>query len=215
MEVIMKMLRQWSKFSCVILPILLHCILPPLYILIQGASFFVLALRRSVNHRTMVFIFNLCCLDFQYLQGIEIKYPTLAPTSGDSTTTSAYTMAPKKAAATGSILAPIDPNQRNEALIREERNQKKKATSTPSENRNLMRRSATLCSSTNKLRSARRKCFVFQSSRESLTEQLNCAISKRTKTWTTKGTKITTDVNDNLRMKYTMSRISSMMKLLH
>jgi hypothetical protein len=37
-----------------------------------------------------VFILNFCCLDFHYLQGIEIKYPTLAPNSGDSMTTSAY-----------------------------------------------------------------------------------------------------------------------------
>jgi hypothetical protein len=71
---------------------------------------------------TKVFILNLCCLDFKYLQGIEIKHPTLVPTSGDSTTTSAYTMPPKKAAATSSILAPIDPNQGNEALIKEARN---------------------------------------------------------------------------------------------
>jgi hypothetical protein len=38
-------------------------------------------------------------------------------------------MSPKKATATGSILVPIDPNQGNKALIREARNQKKKATS--------------------------------------------------------------------------------------
>jgi hypothetical protein len=54
----------------------------------------------------------------------------MVPTSGDSTTTSPYTMPPKKAMTTGSILTPIDPNQGNEALIREARNQKKKATST-------------------------------------------------------------------------------------
>jgi hypothetical protein len=77
----------------------------------------------------MASIPNLCCLDFQYLQRIEIKYTTLAPTSGDSTTTSAYTMPSKKATTTGSILAPIYPNQGNEALIREARNQKKKDTS--------------------------------------------------------------------------------------
>jgi hypothetical protein len=40
-------------------------------------------------------------------------------------------MPPKKATTTGSILTPIDPNQGNEALIREARNQKKKATSPP------------------------------------------------------------------------------------
>jgi hypothetical protein len=40
-------------------------------------------------------------------------------------------MSPKKAVATSSILAPIDPNQGNEPLIREARNQKKKAISSP------------------------------------------------------------------------------------
>jgi hypothetical protein len=43
-----------------------------------------------LNTRTKVYILNLCCLDFQYLHGIEIKYQTLAPTSGDSTTTSTW-----------------------------------------------------------------------------------------------------------------------------
>jgi hypothetical protein len=38
-------------------------------------------------------------------------------------------MPPKKATTTGSILAPIDPNQGNKAFIREARKQKKKATS--------------------------------------------------------------------------------------
>jgi hypothetical protein len=37
-------------------------------------------------------------------------------------------MPPKKTTTTGSIFAPLDPNQGNEALIKEERNQKKKAT---------------------------------------------------------------------------------------
>jgi hypothetical protein len=46
-------------------------------------------------------------------------------------TTPTYIMPPKKAAATSSILALIDPNQRNKALIREARNQKKKAISLP------------------------------------------------------------------------------------
>jgi hypothetical protein len=40
-------------------------------------------------------------------------------------------MPPNKAATTSSILAPIDPNQGNEALIREARNKKKKAISSP------------------------------------------------------------------------------------
>jgi hypothetical protein len=57
----------------------------------------------------------------------------LAPTSGDFMTTSTYTMPPKKAAATSSIFAAINPNQGNEALIREVRNQKKKAISSPRE----------------------------------------------------------------------------------
>jgi hypothetical protein len=42
-------------------------------------------------------------------------------------TTSTYTMPPKKIAATSCILALIDPNQWNEAIIREARNKKKKA----------------------------------------------------------------------------------------
>jgi hypothetical protein len=114
---------------------------------------------------------------------MEIKYPTLVPTSGDSTTTSAYIMSSKKAEATGSILAPIDPNQGNEAVIGEARNEKKKAISPHPEKRNLMRRSATLSLSTNKSRSARRKCFVFQSYRGRLMKQLKrCTISKCTKT---------------------------------
>jgi hypothetical protein len=46
-------------------------------------------------------------------------------------TTSAYNMPLKKITTTGSILGPIDPNQGNEALIREARNQKKKATIPP------------------------------------------------------------------------------------
>jgi hypothetical protein len=40
-------------------------------------------------------------------------------------------MSPKKEATTNSILATIDPNQENEALIREIRNPKKKAISSP------------------------------------------------------------------------------------
>jgi hypothetical protein len=55
----------------------------------------------------------------------------LAPTTGDFTTTSTYTMPPKKAVTTSSLFAPIDPNQGNEALIREARNQKKNAISSP------------------------------------------------------------------------------------
>jgi hypothetical protein len=69
-----------------------------------------------------VLIFNLCFLDFQHLQGIEIKYPILAPTFCDSTITSAHTIQSKKATTTSSIIASIDPNQGNEALIREARN---------------------------------------------------------------------------------------------
>jgi hypothetical protein len=86
-------------------------------------------LQINTKSRMKIYFLNLCCLDFQHLHGIGIKYPTLAPTSGDSTTTSAYTMPPKKTTTTSSILAPIDPNQGNEALIIEARNQKKKATS--------------------------------------------------------------------------------------
>jgi hypothetical protein len=52
-------------------------------------------------------------------------------------TTSAYTMSPKKATTTGSIIAPIDPNQGNKALIREARNQKKKTTSPPTQEEEL------------------------------------------------------------------------------
>jgi hypothetical protein len=48
-------------------------------------------------------------------------------------TTLAYTMPPKKATATGSILAPIDPNQGNEALIIEARNQNKATSPSPRE----------------------------------------------------------------------------------
>jgi hypothetical protein len=53
------------------------------------------------------------------------------PTSDDFMTTSTYTMPPKKAASISSILAPIDPNKGNKALIREERNQKNKSISSP------------------------------------------------------------------------------------
>jgi hypothetical protein len=75
-------------------------------------------------------IFNLCCLDLRYLQGIEINYPTLAPTSGDlTTTTTTYIMSLKKATTTGSILRTLDTNQGDKSLLREERNQKMKAIS--------------------------------------------------------------------------------------
>jgi hypothetical protein len=60
----------------------------------------------------------------------------LAPTSSYFTTTLTYTMPLKKAATTSSILAPIDPNQGNEALIREARNQKM-AISSPSREEEL------------------------------------------------------------------------------
>jgi hypothetical protein len=56
----------------------------------------------------------------------------LVATSGEFATTPTHTMPPKKAAATSSILAPINPNQGNEALVRETRIQKKKAISSPS-----------------------------------------------------------------------------------
>jgi hypothetical protein len=46
-------------------------------------------------------------------------------------TRTTYTMPPKKAVATSSILAPLDPNQANKALIREARNQKKEAIISP------------------------------------------------------------------------------------
>jgi hypothetical protein len=46
-------------------------------------------------------------------------------------TTPTHTMPPKKAAATGSILTPIDLNQGNKALLKEARIQKKKAISSP------------------------------------------------------------------------------------
>jgi hypothetical protein len=74
-----------------------------------------------------VHILNLCCLDSQYLQGIEIKYSTLAPTSGDSTTTSTYIMPPKKATTTSFVPRTLDTNQGYGALLREARNQKRKA----------------------------------------------------------------------------------------
>jgi hypothetical protein len=70
-------------------------------------------------------IFNLCCLDLQYLQGIEIKYPILAPTSGDLTTTSTtYIMSLKKATTTDSILRTLDTNQGDESLLRKEETKK-------------------------------------------------------------------------------------------
>jgi hypothetical protein len=91
----------------------------------------------------------------------------LAPTSGDFTTSSTYTMSSKKAAATSSILAPIDPNKGNEALIRETRNQKKKkAISSLLVKKSLMRKSTTLKPFTSKWRSARRRSFIFQIQRK-------------------------------------------------
>jgi hypothetical protein len=53
-------------------------------------------------------------------------------------------MSPKKAAATSSILAPIDPNQGNKALIREARIQKKKAINLPPHKKSLIKKLATL-----------------------------------------------------------------------
>jgi hypothetical protein len=55
----------------------------------------------------------------------------LVPTSSDFTTTSTDTMPSKKVATTSSILASINPNQGNEAIIREARIQNKKAISSP------------------------------------------------------------------------------------
>jgi hypothetical protein len=62
-------------------------------------------------------------------KGIDIKYPTLAPTSGDSTTTSTHIMSPKKATTPSSILRTLDPNLGDEALIREAREQKRRSNS--------------------------------------------------------------------------------------
>jgi hypothetical protein len=54
----------------------------------------------------------------------------LTPTFGDSTTTSTtYIMPLKKATTTSSVLRALDTNQVDEALLREARKQKRKATS--------------------------------------------------------------------------------------
>lgn len=82
---------------------------------------------------------------------------------------------------------------------------------------NLMRRSATLNSSTCKLRSTRRKWFVFQSFRGRLMKELKRrATSKRTKTWAATGTNIMMDtIMTTFDMKNSMYMIYSMMKLPH
>jgi hypothetical protein len=51
----------------------------------------------------------------------------LVPTSDDLTTTTSYTMLPKKLMETGAVLMPLVPNQGDEALLREARSQKRKA----------------------------------------------------------------------------------------
>jgi hypothetical protein len=53
----------------------------------------------------------------------------LEPTNGDSTTTTTYIMPSKKARETGSVLRNFDPNQGDEVLPREARNQKWKVVS--------------------------------------------------------------------------------------
>jgi hypothetical protein len=71
-------------------------------------------------------------------------------------------MPPKKAAATSSILAPIDPNQGNEALIREARNKKKKAISLPPREEYLDEEISNLEPSTSKWRIARKNASSFR-----------------------------------------------------
>jgi hypothetical protein len=66
----------------------------------------------------------------------------MVPTSGDLKTTPTHTMPLKKAAATSSILAPIDPSQQNEGLVRGARIQKRRPSARPLEKKSLMRKSA-------------------------------------------------------------------------
>jgi hypothetical protein len=70
-------------------------------------------------------------LIFDIFRGIEIKYPTFVATVGLelTTTTITRTMPPKKATTTGPILRTLDTNQGDEAILREARNQKRKANS--------------------------------------------------------------------------------------
>jgi hypothetical protein len=85
-----KMLRQ-KEIS---LHTPLHCIIPlrvfSIYISIQRPPPLNQHSKRSVKLRMKVLISKLCCLGSQFLQGIEIKYSTLAPTSEDLTTTTSF-----------------------------------------------------------------------------------------------------------------------------
>lgn len=99
---------------------------------------------------------------FWYPKGVRNKWPTLASTPDELTITiKSFVMPSKKTTIVGFVLAPIDQNQDEEALLQQAWSQKRKVIDSHHKMKRLIERSTTSKSSNNKWRSAKRICFGF------------------------------------------------------
>jgi hypothetical protein len=126
-------------------------------------------------------------------------------------------MPPKNAMETGSVLSTLYPNQGDEALVREARNQKRKAVNLEPQDEELDCGINNSKKSTNNWRSIGRRCFVSLSFRRILTKHLKrCVTFKCKKIRTTTRTRtMRAIIMTTFVLNHSTSKISFMTKLHH
>jgi hypothetical protein len=123
-------------------------------------------------------------------------------------------MPPKMATTTSSVLRTLDTNQGDKALLKEVRNQKRKAFNLEPQDQELDQEIDNHEAIHQQWRSVGRRCFVFLNSRKRLTKQLKKCTTLKHKTRTTIGTRIMRASTMTIFvMNQSTSKTSSMIKL--